>query len=149
VEAISRSTDKLDIFVTDRAGVIWTAAWEPDFTDWWHGWWQLNGGRAAPGAPIHGVSRNRDKLDVFTAGPDGKIYTAAWEPTDGGHGWWWLNSGGTALRGHVTVVSRNIDKLDAFVVGADGRVYTAAWEPGYADWWHGWWAIGDIRVPPG
>jgi len=151
VGAVSRSTDHLDIFVTDRAGVIWTAAWEPDFTDWWHGWWQLNGGRGAPGSPIHGVSRSTDKLDVFVTGTDARIYTAAWEPdfTDWWHGWWSLNAGVTALRGHITVVSRNTDKLDAFVVGTDGRVYTAAWEPGFTDWWHGWWPIGDIRVPPG
>jgi hypothetical protein len=22
-------------------GRVWTAAWEPDFTDWWHGWWPI------------------------------------------------------------------------------------------------------------
>ena len=151
VGVVSRSTDKLDLFVTDRAGVIWTAAWEPDFADWWHGWWQLNSGRGAPGAPIHGTSRSTDKLDIFVAGTDDQIYTAAWEPyfTDWWHGWWLLNSGATAPAGHITVVSRNTDKLDAFVVGTDGRVYTAAWEPGFTDWWHGWWPIGDIQVPPG
>ena len=151
VGVVSRSTDKLDIFVTDRNGVILTAAWEPSFPDWWHGWWELNGGRAAPGAPIHGVSRSADKLDVFVVGTDNQIYTAAWEPSfpDWWHGWWQLNGGVAAPGAHVTVVSRNTDKLDAFVVGTDGRVYTAAWEPSFPDWWHGWWPIGDIRVPQG
>jgi Thermolysin metallopeptidase, alpha-helical domain/Thermolysin metallopeptidase, catalytic domain/Protealysin propeptide len=151
VGAVSRSADKLDIFVSDQNGVIQTAAWEPAFSDWWHGWWELNGGRAAPGAPVHCVSRSTDKLDVFVAGTDARVYTAAWEPVfgDGWHGWWSLNGGVASLGAHVTVVSRNTDKLDAFVVGTDGRVYTAAWEPSFPDWWHGWWPIGDIRVPQG
>ena len=151
VGVVSRSIDKLDIFVTDRNSVILTAAWEPAFPDWWHGWWQLNGGRAAPGAPVHGASRSTDKLDVFVIGTDNRVYTAAWEPafTDWWHGWWQLNGGIAAPGAHVTVVSRNTDKLDVFVVGTDGRVYTAAWEPGFTDWWHGWWPIGDIRVPQG
>jgi hypothetical protein len=141
----------LDIFVTDNNGAVFTAAWEPDFTDWWHGWWPLNGGRAAPGAPVNAVSRSTDKLDAFVIGTDNHVYTAAWEPdfTDGWHGWWQLNGGVAAPGAPVTVVSRNTDKLDAFVVGTDGRVYTAAWEPAFTDWWHGWWPIGDIRVPQG
>lgn len=151
VSVVSRSRDKLDVFVTDRAGVIFTAAWEPAFTDWWHGWWGLNGGRAAPGAPVHAVSRSTDKLDAFVIGLDRRVYTAAWEPafTDWWHGWWPLNGGAAAHGAHVTVVSRNINKLDAFVVGTDGRVYTAAWQPSFTDGWHGWWPIGNIRVPQG
>ncbi len=151
VGVVSRSRDKLDIWVTDANRVIRTAAWEPGFADWWHGWWELNGGRAAPGAPIHAVSRSADKLDAFVVGTDNRIYTAAWEPSfsDWWHGWWPLNGGVAAPGAHVTAVSRNTDKLDVFVVGTDGRVYTAAWEPSFPDWWHGWWPIGNIRVPQG
>jgi hypothetical protein len=151
IGVVSRNTDKLDIFVTDEQGVIFTAAWEPAFTDWWHGWWELNGGRALRGAPVHGVSRSPDKLDAFVIGTDNRVYTAAWEPafTDWWHGWWPLNNGIAAPGAHVTAVSRNTDKLDVFVVGTDGRVYTAAWEPAFTDWWHGWWPIGGIRVPQG
>jgi hypothetical protein len=89
VHVVSRSPDKLDIFATDVDGVIRTAAWEPAF-DGWHGWWEINGGRAAPGAPVTVVSRSPDKLDVFAVGLDNRVYTAAWEPafTDGWHGWW-------------------------------------------------------------
>ena len=90
VEPVSRSQNKLDIFSADTAGVIRTAAWEPAFTDGWHGWWSLNGGQAAPGAPVTVVSRSQDKLDVFVVGLDHRVWTAAWEPgfTDGWHGWW-------------------------------------------------------------
>ncbi|MGL5080480.1 MAG: M43 family zinc metalloprotease [Microcoleaceae cyanobacterium] len=151
ITPISRSQDKLDIFVTDVNGVIYTAAWEPTFTDWWHGWWELNGGRATPGSAVHGVSRSQDKLDAFVVGTDNQTYTAAWEPafTDWWHGWWNLNQGMAAPGSPVTAVSRSQDKLDVFVVGVDGRVWTAAWQPDFTDWWHGWSPIGDLRVPLG
>jgi hypothetical protein len=45
------------------------------------GWWEINGGRAAPGSPVIPVSRSADKLDVFVVGADGFIYSVAWEPT--------------------------------------------------------------------
>jgi hypothetical protein len=38
VTAVSRGTDKLDIFVVGTDGGVWTASWEPSFTDGWRGW---------------------------------------------------------------------------------------------------------------
>ena len=150
VNVVSRSADKLDVFATDRNGVVFTAAWEPGFRDGWHGWWTIRGGRAAPGAPVHVVSRSADKLDVFVTGTDNRVFTAAWEPAfaDGWHGWWALNGGVASPGAHVTAVSRSRDKLDVFVVGTDGHVYTAAWEPGPGGW-RGWWRIGAVRLPAG
>ncbi len=151
VSPVSRSADHLDIFLTDVNGNILSAAWEPDFADGWHGWWQINGGRAAAGAPVHAVSRSADKLDIFVTGTDSQVYSAAWEPdfADGWHGWWGLLGGVAAPGAHVTAVSRSADHLDIFVVGTDGGVYTAAWEPDFADGWHGWWRIGGLVAPQG
>ncbi|HEV2260605.1 MAG TPA: hypothetical protein VGS06_46465 [Streptosporangiaceae bacterium] len=42
-------TDHLDIFAVGTDHGIYTAAWEPDFTDGWHGWWRINGGVATWG----------------------------------------------------------------------------------------------------
>ena len=150
---MARSADHLDVFLTDVNGAVLSAAWQPDFADWWHGWWWINGGRAAAGAPVHAVSRSTDKLDIFVIGTDSRVYSAAWQPefADGWHGWWQLHGGVAAPGAHVTAVSRSTDKLDIFVVGTDGGVYTAAWEPGFADGWHGWWRSGTSsrrRVPP-
>ncbi len=144
VSAVSRSRDKLDVFVTDSSRRILTAAWEPRFTDGWYGWWHLNGGLAEPGSPVHVVSRSTDKLDAFVVGLDGGTYTAAWEPdfTDWWHGWWRLRGGVSGLSGTVAAVSRSRDKLDAVTVGTDRRPYTAAWESTFTDWWHGWWPMG-------
>jgi hypothetical protein len=151
VSVVARSADHLDVFLTDVNGAILSAAWQPDFADWWHGWWWLNGGRAAAGAPVHAVSRSADKLDIFVIGTDNRVYSAAWQPefADGWHGWWQLLGGVAAPGAHVTAVSRSADKLDIFVVGTDGGVYTAAWEPDFADGWHGWWRIGAVVAPQG
>jgi hypothetical protein len=151
VNVVSRSSDKLDIFFTDKNGAIYTAAWQPAFTDGWHGLRQLNGGRAQAGAPVYAVSRSPDKLDGFVVGLDKRVWTAAWEPalTDGWHGWGPINGVFAAPGAHVTAVSRGPDKLDVFVVGTDGHVYTAAWQPSFTDGWHGWWRIGNIKVPQG
>ena len=143
VFGVSRSTDHLDIFAVGTDHGIYTAAWEPDFTDGWHGWWQINGGVAAPGTSVFGVSRSTDHLDIFAVGTDHGIYTAAWEPdfTDGWHGWWQINGGVAAPGTSVFGVSRSTDHLDIFAVGTDHGIYTAAWEPDFTDGWHGWWQI--------
>ena len=65
-----------------------TAAWEPAFSDGWHGWWNLNGGRAAHGSFITAVSRRPDFMDVFVIGLDGRVYSAAWRPGAPWGGWW-------------------------------------------------------------
>lgn len=87
---MSRSANKLDIFVTGTDWGVYTAAWEPAFAGGWHGWWRLNGGAAALGAAVTAVSRAPNKLDAFVVGGDSRIYTAAWEPafSDWWHGWW-------------------------------------------------------------
>ena len=151
VTAVSRSTDKLDIFVVGTDGRVYTAAWEPGFTDGWHGWWPIGNVTFPPGSPVHSVVRSPDHLDIFATASNGVIVTAAWEPgfTDGWHGWWQIRNGMAAPGAAVTAVSRSTDKLDIFVVGTDGRVYTAAWEPGFTDGWHGWWPIGNVTFPPG
>jgi len=142
VGAVCRSQDKLDIFATDTGGRILSAAWEPAFSDGWHGWWHILGGRAQPGGPVTAVSRSSDKLDIFVIGTDNVTYTAAWEPafSDGWHGWWNLNGGQAAHGSMITCVSRRQDFLDVFVIGRDGRPYTAAWSPGQV--WGGWWPMG-------
>ncbi|MFL6163643.1 MAG: hypothetical protein ACJ74U_15665 [Jatrophihabitantaceae bacterium] len=151
ISVVSRSADHLDIFAADVNGAVVSAAWQPDFADGWHRWWQINGGVGASGAPVHAVSRSTDKLDIFVIGTDRHTYTAAWQPdfADGWHGWWSLLGGLAAPGAHLTAVSRSADKLDVFVIGTDGGVYTAAWQPEFADGWHGWWRIGNAVVPQG
>jgi hypothetical protein len=150
VHAVSRSADKLDIFVTDVSGRVMTAAWEPGFTDGWHGWWHINGGMGAPGAPVTAVVRSADKLDIFVVGADGGAYTAAWQPNSNNwQGWWRIGNARFPAQAEINAVSRSRDKLDIFATANGGETLTAAWEPGFTDGWHGWWHIRDGRARPG
>jgi len=147
---VSRSPDHLDVFVVGTDGGVYTAAWQPDFTDWWHGWWPLLNGVAAPGAHVTVVSRGQDKLDVFVVGTDGRVYTAAWQPafTDGWHGWWVVGNARVPQGAMVSAVSRDTDKLDVFVTDVNGDVLTAAWQSGDTAW-RGWWNLNGGKAVPG
>jgi hypothetical protein len=151
ISAASRSKDKLDVFTVGKDGGIFTAAWEPSFSDWWHGWWRILNLEALAGTPLSAVSRNTNKLDIFVVDKTGRVCSAAWEPAfaDGWHGWWHIKGGMAKPGSPVTAVSRATDWLDIFVVGTDGGVYSASWNPAFSDGWHGWWRIGDISVTPG
>ena len=138
---VSRSADKLDVFVTGEDGIIYTAAWEPSFRGW-HGWWPVADGRARPGTPVTAVSRSRDKLDIFMVGLDGHVWTTAWEPSSGEmeERWWPIGDMQTLAATVVECVSRSADKLDIFIRGKDHAVYSAAWQPGDRNW-RGWWKL--------
>ena len=146
---VSRSTDHLDVFVTDGGGDTSTAAWEPAMVSWWEGWWDLLGGRAAPGAPVTVVSRRPDFIDAFVVGTDGHAYTCAWAPGQGWRGWWRIGNAVFPQGAMINAVSRSQDHLDIFATDASGRVLTAAWEPAFTDGWHGWWEIRGGRARPG
>jgi len=146
---VSRSRDHLDVFVCDRASNTLTAAWEPAMVSWWEGWWNLLGGRAAPGAPVTAVSRRANFLDVFVVGTDGGAYTCAWTPSTGWRGWWRIGSAVFPQGAMINAVVRSTDHLDIFATDRSGRVLSAAWEPAFTDGWHGWWHIRGGAARPG
>jgi hypothetical protein len=80
---VSRSTDHLDVFAADVDGRMVTAAWEPAVPEGWRGWWAVADGYAAPGAPVTGVSRGTDMLDVFAVDAEGRVATTGWGPGRG------------------------------------------------------------------
>jgi hypothetical protein len=149
VGVVSRNTNKLDIFVTDVDRVIQTAAWQPDFAGWWHGWWNLNGGRATPGAPVTCVSRSTDVLNVFVVGLDNRVETA-WKVDDGDwSGWSHVGDDRRFLPGTaIYAVSRSENMLDIFGTDVDGKVVTSHWESGFVDW-DIWREVAAGRAAPG
>ncbi len=76
------------MFTIGNDNRIYTAAWEPAFTDGWHGWWSLNGGMAAHGSFVTAAKRRPDYMDVFVIALDGRAWTAAWSPGSPWAGWW-------------------------------------------------------------
>jgi hypothetical protein len=151
IHAVSRSADKMDIFATDSSGKIVSAAWEPAFTDGFHGWFEILGGVAAPGAPVTCVARSADKLDLFVTGTDGRAYTAAWDAAVAGgwRGWWPIGTRQFPAGAPIHVVSRSPDKMDIFATDTSGRIVTAAWEPAFTDGFHGWWELRGGLAAPG
>jgi len=151
VTAVSRSANKLDIFVVGTDGGCYTAAWEPAFADGWHGWWRIKSAVFPQGAYVGAVCRGTDHLDIFATDTTGKVLSAAWEPgfADGWHGWWHILGGMGRPGAPVSAVSRSANKLDIFVVGTDNTIYTAAWEPAFADGWHGWWSLNGGKAAHG
>ncbi len=116
VFGVSRSTDHLDVFAVGTDHHVYTAAWEPAFTDGFHGWWAVAGGVVANGTSVFGVSRSTDHLDVFAVDTNLAVDTAAWEPafSDGFHGWWNVYSG------QLSDTSLIFDAPISFDVAADG-----------------------------
>ena len=147
VAVVSRSSDKMDIFVTGTDGRVWTAAWQPsDGGNGFRGWWPVGDLHVPAGSWISAVSRATDKMDIFATGVDGFVYTAAWQPGDAAFRGWWYVAGGQSLPGApVSSISRSKDKLDVFVVGLDARVWTAAWQPSDGgNGFRGWWPISNL-----
>ena len=122
--------------------------------------WQLRSAPAAGAAgpdpasagglgPVSAVSRSADRLDVFAAGADGFVWTAAWQPGDlSFRGWWRVGDLEVPPCSAVTAVSRSADRLDVFATGLDGRIWTAAWAPGDAVF-RPWARIGDLTAVAG
>jgi C1A family cysteine protease len=147
VTGVSRSAGKLDVFAAGTNDGTFTAAWQPGDANW-RGWWQIQGGVAAPGTFIHVVSRSADHLDAFCVGTDHHVYTSAWQPGDTAwRGWWKIGDLTVAPNTSVTAVSRSANKLDIFAVGADQGIYTAAWQPGDTAW-RGWWRVQEGVAAP-
>jgi hypothetical protein len=154
ISAVSRDANKLDIFTVSNDGEICTAAWDQNVASGqWRGWWRVGNLTAKPGSPVAAVARDANKLDIFVAGSDGKIYTAAWDQNVANaqwRGWWNTLTGAVPAGGTISAVSRDANKLDIFIVGNDGGIYTAAWDPNVASaQWRGWWRIGNGRAAPG
>ncbi len=77
------------------------------------------------------ASWSANRLDIFTIGMDGNLYTRWWD----GSGWHGpQNLGGAILTNSPSVVSWAANRLDVFSIGADGNLYHHAQSAGV---WYG------------
>lgn len=154
VTAVSRSATKLDVFHVSHDGKVYTAAWDKQAANGeWQGWWPIKAIAAKPGSPVAAIARTPNKLDIFVAGKDGKVYTAAWDKQAANgewQGWWPIGNLSVPSGAPVSVVSRGPDNLDIFVVGKDSRVYTTAWAKHAAGGkWQSWRPVSTLTAKPG
>lgn len=147
VNAISRSRDKLDLFVSDSGGRVMTSSWQAGAAAW-SGWSHILGGLSAPGAAVSAVVRRADFMDIFCVGTDGGVYTAAWEPGAAGwRGWWRVGSVVLPLGAPITAISAEPDRIDLYAVDISGRIVTAFWKPAVSTW-QGWTQVQGGTAAP-
>lgn len=152
--AVARKSDRIEVVAADVDGRAWFAHWSPTTPGGnWNRWRPIISDIAPPNAQVSVVSRDANRLDVFTTGSDGKTYTAAWDQNISNgqwRGWWNILSGFIPAGGAVTAVSRTPNSLDVFIVSNDGGIYTAAWDQNIANaQWRGWSRIGAVTAKPG
>jgi hypothetical protein len=131
VSAVSRSTDKWDIFVAGNNGddQVWTAAsgvgvWRP-----------LPGIHVLPNTPVAAASPVTDQLNIFVVDAHGNLQASVWAPYLGG---WtsWRQIGGVQLYAGepVTAISRGSGQLELFVTDVNGNIQTTTVYPSFSGW---------------
>jgi hypothetical protein len=144
VSAVSRSTDKWDIFVAGSDGQVWTTASGVEGLDGSQDvWWPLPGIKVVQNTPVAAASPVTDQLNIFVVDVNGNLQASVWAPYPGG---WtsWRPIGGVQLRASapVTAISRGYGELELFVTDVNGNIQTTTVYPSFS----GWKSIG-VAVP--
>jgi hypothetical protein len=148
VTAVSRGTDKLDVFGVDAGRRIYSAAWEPGYAGWERST-QINGGLAAAGTSVYGISRYAGKMDIFAVGGDHRVWTTTRDdPSALWANWWTIGDLTVAPNTSVHAVTTNSDRIDLFAVGKDRKAYTITWQP-QTGWPAKWTKLDGITVASG
>jgi hypothetical protein len=79
ITAVWRTSQHLDLFLTNDRGEVSSAWFEPGCG--WQPWFSIHpeSGKAARGQPVTAVWRNADHLDLFMTGSDGRVMSAFFE----------------------------------------------------------------------
>jgi len=115
---------QLDLFVSDRDGVVWSNWW--NLAQGWRpeGWFPIHPEtRATVGTPVTALWSNLFHLDLFMAGPDGAVQSTWWEVQPGWQKWFSIHPEIKAQPGaRVTAQWSSERHLDLFMTGTDGTV---------------------------
>ncbi|MGB4697073.1 MAG: hypothetical protein WBH08_04425, partial [Methanothrix sp.] len=166
IAAVSRGTDKLDIFVVGPDGKVQANGWEPKFPCGWKGWQNVLDTSFKPGSYLGAISRSSDWLDVFAASIDSRVYTAAWNPaftceacSDQGPVLDHLNAGPSAKRfqyaprfANNVALARYVDgsaRTEVFVIDSDNDLVVTRSRNGnsIADGFSAFNSLGSITSP--
>jgi len=143
VAAVSRNTDKIDIFWAGRDGAV-NSHFFSESKPWGehHPFTLVPAGSplaTVAGGSVAAVSRNTDKIDIFWAGADGAVNSHFFsEPKPWGeHHPFTVVSAGSPVAAvassAVASVSRGHDKIDLFWAGPAGAIHSLWWTE--ADGW--------------
>jgi hypothetical protein len=135
--AVSRSTNRIDLFTLGQNHGLWHDAWNGSE---WSGW-EPHGGSPLTYDPV-AVSWGTNRLDIFARGQDGAIWHISRNGASWG-GWETLNG---VFVSAPSVVSWGANRLDVFTRGWDNHLSHNAWN-GSA--WSGWQDLGgDFKDDP-
>jgi hypothetical protein len=83
VSAISRDSDKLDLFVSGKDGGVYTTFWTAQ-NGWLNQWFRLGDSNfwdnftVPPGSKVYAQTRDPNIIDLFVIGRDSGVYTTFW-----------------------------------------------------------------------
>jgi hypothetical protein len=157
VTALHRTATHVDLFATDRDGIVRTIWWDGDQPGGYRpeGWAEVHPEmRCPPGAPVAASWGTEDHLDLFVTDRAGVVQSTYWDQNEGGYraaGWFAIGPSTVFYPGgNVTAIHVDQDHLDLYAVDNGGTVRSISWtrDGGYrAD---GWFEIGpDTRSDPG
>lgn len=145
INPVARSSNQIDIFTARSSdGVIRTAAWDAtlDANGAYRGWWSVAGGVSGNGGQVTAVARASTKLDAFTVGTNGRVFTAAWDQNvdgaNGFRGWWTIGTLTTQPGAHVAPVVMASNKIQVFAVDNGNRIMTSYWDGNSSGSWTAW-----------
>ncbi len=79
ISSVSRGANHLDIFAIGLDGRVWAAAWGPQTSHAWKGWWPIGSAKFAQGSVLAATSRGLNNIDLFMRGFDGNVWSHAWD----------------------------------------------------------------------
>ena len=141
ITAVWSNPNHLDLFMTDKDGVVKSTFWE--LNEGWRDWFSIKPATAIAeqGQPITAVWSNPHHLDLFMTARDGRVLSTFWEDNGGWRDWFAIRpSTGAAAPGQlITAVWSNPNHLDLFMTDKNGIVKTTYWEA--RSGWRNWFAI--------
>ena len=157
VTAIRRTAGHVDLFATDRDGVVRTIWWDQNQPGGYRpeGWAEIHPEmRCPPGAPVAASWGNEHHLDLFATDQFGIVQSTYWDANEGGYraAGWFAIAPATVFHpgGPVTAIHVDEHHLDLYAVDAHGAVRSIWWssDDGYRA--GGWFEIGpNMRTMPG
>jgi hypothetical protein len=157
VTAIRRTPGHVDLFATDKDGIVCTIWWDQDEPAGYRpeGWIEIHGEmRCPPGAPVAASWGNEDHLDIFVTDRFGAVQSTYWDDNEGGwraDGWFAIDSA-TVFHpgGAVTALHLGEDHLDLYAADQNGVVRSIWWDSNDGYRAEGWFEIGrEMRTVPG
>ena len=132
VTVLARSGDKLDLFVCDSKGDVYTTWWHRRWigSDWAHlnCQWDKIGTGFDGESDVVAVGRGRN-IDLFICDQSGLVRTSrgatgsAWPPTNG----WRSLRAPFSPGSKLAAVARSTDRMDLFICEPDGSIQAVKW----------------------